>query len=48
MDKEIIGEIFRSYREDLAVACDLLIAKALESGIEDNVRGMEEKRERRA
>jgi PPM family protein phosphatase len=37
MDKEMIGEIVQAHEDDLKLACDLLIAKALECGSEDNV-----------
>ena len=37
VDKETIGDIARAHEGDLALACDLLIGKALECGSEDNV-----------
>jgi serine/threonine protein phosphatase PrpC len=37
VDKETIGEIVRAHDKDSALACDLLIAKALVCGSEDNV-----------
>jgi protein phosphatase len=37
VDKETIGEIVWAHEGDLSLVCDLLIAKALECGSEDNV-----------
>jgi serine/threonine protein phosphatase PrpC len=37
VDKETIGEIVRAHEGDLSLVCDLLIAKALECGSDDNV-----------
>ncbi|WP_321508190.1 protein phosphatase 2C domain-containing protein [uncultured Methanoregula sp.] len=37
VEKETIGEIVRGCGDNLALACDRLIEKALESGSEDNV-----------
>jgi protein phosphatase len=37
VDKEAIGQIVRSYQEDLSLACDTLIEKALECGSDDNI-----------
>jgi protein phosphatase len=37
VDKKTIGRIVRGHKGDLALVCDLLIAKALECGSEDNV-----------
>ncbi len=37
VDKETIGEIVRNHKDDLSIACDLLVAKALDCGSEDNV-----------